>query len=325
MDMNQIELVAIHPLRPTVLDPLAAEFALHVLPNADDLAERLGSAAMTVRGLVTSPMIGASSELLNALPNLELIALFGVGLERTDLELAAERGIVVTTTPVLYEDVADLAVVLAMDVSRRVTWGDRWVRAGGWEATGKQPATGRRFSGKRAGILGMGRIGRMLAGRLRAFGLEVAYYDPRPAVDLDYQLYPNGTALAADCDFLFLCAAGAPGGGHLVDAAMLSALGPDGVFVNVSRGWLVDEAALVDAVTTRKIAGAGLDVFANEPHVPQALLDADNVVILPHIASNTDESREDMDACLLQNVRSWFAGEGAVNPVPLAPLTTPIS
>jgi len=325
MDTKQIELVAIHPLRPNVLDPLGAEFTLHVLPNADDLAATLGAAAKRVRGVVTSPMIGASTTVLNALPKLELVALFGVGLERTNLELAAKRGIVVTTTPVLYEDVADLAVALAMDVSRRVAWGDRWVRAGGWEATGKQPATGRRFSGKRAGILGMGRIGRMLAGRLGAFGMSVGYYDPRPAADLDYRLFSSAVELAHECDFLFLCAAGAPGGGYLVDAATLAALGPDGVFVNVSRGWLVDQAALVDAVTTGKIAGAGLDVFEKEPHVPQALLDADNVVILPHIASNTDESREDMDACLLKNVRSWFAGDGAVNPVLSVPVTIPIS
>ena len=325
MNTKQIELVAIHPLRPAVLDPLAAEFTLHVFPNADGLAEALGDAAGRVRGLVTSPMIGAPTALIDALPELELVALYGVGLERTNLELAAQRGVAVTTTPVLYEDVADLAVALAMDVSRRVTWGDRWVRAGGWEETRKQPATGRRFSGKRAGILGMGRIGRMLAGRLGAFGMSVGYYDPRPASDLDYQLYTSGVDLAENSDFLFLCAAGAPGGGALVDAATLAALGPDGVFVNVSRGWLVDETALVDAVVTRKIAGAGLDVFEKEPNVPRALLDADNVVVLPHIASNTDESREDMDACLLENVRSWFAGTGAVNPVTPVPVSTPIS
>jgi hydroxypyruvate reductase len=323
MDTKQIELVAIHPLRPTVLEPLKAEFTLHVLANADDLGATLGAAAERVRGVVTSPMIGASTGVLNALPKLEIAALFGVGLERSDLKLAAERGIVVTTTPVLYEDVADLAVVLAMDVSRRITWGDRWVRAGGWAATGRQPESGRRFSGKRAGILGMGRIGRVLAPRLTAFGMSVGYYDPRPAPDLDYRPYSSSVELARDCDFLFLCAAGAVGQRHVVDAATLAALGPDGVFVNVSRGWLVDEPALVEAVTTGKIAGAGLDVFENEPNVPQALLDADNVVVLPHIASNTVESREDMDACVLQNIRSWFAGHGAVNPVPQVSVTPP--
>jgi hydroxypyruvate reductase len=322
VDTKQIELVAIHPLRPTVLEPLDAEFTLHVLATAGDLGT-LGAAAERVRGVVTSPMIGASTVVLNALPKLEIAALFGVGLERSDLELAAERGIVVTTTPVLYEDVADLAVALAMDVSRRITWGDRWVRAGGWAATGKQPESGRRFSGKRAGILGMGRIGRVLAPRLAAFGMNVSYYDPRPAPDLDYRLCSSSLELARDCDFLFLCAAGAVGQRHVVDATTLTALGPDGVFVNVSRGWLVDEAALVEAVTTGKIAGAGLDVFKNEPNVPQALLDADNVVVMPHIASNTVESRKDMDACVLQNIRSWFAGHGAVDPVPQVAVTTP--
>jgi lactate dehydrogenase-like 2-hydroxyacid dehydrogenase len=325
MDTEQIELVAIHPLRPTVLEPLKAEFTLHVLANADDLGATLGAAAERVRGVVTNPMIGASTVILNALPKLEIVALFGVGLECCDLELAAKRGIVVTTTPVpyFYEDVADVAVVLAMDVSRRITWGDRWVRAGGWAATGKQPELGRRFSGKRAGILGMGRIGRVLAPRLTAFGMSVSYYDPRPAPDLDYRPYSSSVELARDCDFLFLCAAGAMGQRHVVDATTLAALGPDGVFVNVSRGWLVDEPALVEAVTTGKIAGAGLDVFENEPNVPQALLDADNVVVLPHIATNTVESREAQDACILQNIRSWFAGHGAVNPVPHVAVTTP--
>jgi hydroxypyruvate reductase len=163
----------------------------------------------------------------------------------------------------------------------------------------------------------------VLAPRLAAFGMNVSYYDPRPAPDLDYRLCSSSLELARDCDFLFLCAAGAVGQRHVVDATTLTALGPDGVFVNVSRGWLVDEAALVEAVTTGKIAGAGLDVFKNEPNVPQALLDADNVVVLPHIASNTVESRKDMDACVLQNIRSWFAGHGAVNPVPQVSVTPP--
>lgn len=324
MDTKEIELVAIHPaLRPTVLEPLQDEFTVHLLAHPDELAVALGGAAERVRGLVTSPMIGASTGILSALPKLEIAALYGVGLERSDLDLAARRGIVVTTTPVLYEDVADLAVVLAMDVSRRITRGDRWVRAGGWLATRTQPEPGRRFSGKRAGILGMGRIGRMLAPRLSAFGMEVGYYDPKPSPDLDYRGYPSPAALALDSDFLFVCAAGVLGQPHVVDAATLAALGPDGVLVNVSRGWLVDELALIDALNTGRIAGAGLDVVENEPNVAQALLDADNVVVLPHIASNTLESREDMDACLLQNIRSWFAGQGAITPVTQVAPTNP--
>ncbi|GAA5113236.1 2-hydroxyacid dehydrogenase [Pseudonocardia adelaidensis] len=310
---DRVEIAAIGPQRPRVLEALRAEFTLHEIAATDDVAAALGPAAGRVRGVVTSPMIGVSTKVMDALPNLEIAALFGVGLERTDLVAARERGVVVTTTPVLYEDVADLAVVLALDVTRRVTEADRWLRTGKWAAGGQFPS-GHRFSRKRAGILGMGRIGRVLATRLAAFGMDVRYFDPKPATDVDYPLYPSGVELARDSDFLFLCAAGGPGQRNLVDAEMLSALGPQGVFVNISRGWLVDEDALVEAIVSGTIAGAGLDVFEDEPNVPQALRDADNVVLLPHIASNTEETRRDMDDCMVDNVRSWFAGNGAVTP-----------
>jgi hydroxypyruvate reductase len=308
---ERVELAVIGLQRPYVLEALAADFTLHEIGATEDVAAALGPAAERVRGIVTSPMVGVSAAVMDALPKLEIAALFGVGLERTDLVHAGERGVVVTTTPVLYEDVADLAVVLAMDVARRVSAGDRWVRAGSWTSA---PAAGRRFSGKKAGILGMGRIGRMLAKRLVAFDMQVAYYDPKPAPDVDHKQYPSGVELARESDFLFLCAAGGPGQEHIVDAEILAALGPDGVFVNIARGWLVDEAALVDAVVSGRIGGAGLDVFENEPHVPAALREADNVVVLPHIGSNTMETRHDMDECMIENIRSWFSGNGATTP-----------
>jgi lactate dehydrogenase-like 2-hydroxyacid dehydrogenase len=312
---DRVELAVIGRQRPAVLAALGAEFTLHEVADVDDVAGSLGPAAERVRGALSNPMIGLSAATMDALPKLEIVALFGVGLERTDLTGARERGVVVTTTPVLYEDVADTAVVLAMDVSRRITAGDRWLRAGSW-AAGGHAASGRRFSGKRAGILGLGRIGRALAQRLAGFGMTIAYYDPRPVPDVDYTLHPNGVELARHSDFLFLCAAGGPGQRHLVDADVLAALGPEGVFVNIARGWLVDEAALVDAVVTGAIGGAGLDVFDDEPTVPQALIDAENVVLTPHIASNTVETRDDMDRCVIENIRSWFATGTAVTPVP---------
>jgi lactate dehydrogenase-like 2-hydroxyacid dehydrogenase len=312
---DRVELAVIGRHRPAVLEELGARFTLHQVESADDVAGSVGTAAGRIRGALSSPMVGLSAAMMDALPKLEIVALFGVGLERTDLTEARERGIVVTTTPVLYEDVADTAVVLAMDVARRITAGDRWVRAGHWEAGGL-PASGRRFSGKKAGILGMGRIGRLLAKRLAAFDMEIGYYDPRPAPDVEYRLHPNGVDLARESDFLFLCAAGASGQRDLVDAEMLAALGPQGVFVNIARGWLVDEKALVDAVVNGTIGGAGLDVFADEPNVPQALREADNVVLVPHIASNTVETRDDMDRCMIDNIRSWFAEGRAITPVP---------
>ncbi|WP_051579769.1 2-hydroxyacid dehydrogenase [Pseudonocardia acaciae] len=311
-DRAELAVVGFH--RDYVIDELSREFTLHPAGSPDTVADELGPAATRVRGVVTTPMVGVSSALMDALPKLEIASLFGVGLERTDLEHARERGVVVTTTPVLYEDVADLALVLAIDVSRRVSAGDRWVRAGQWPGHVYPPA--RRFSGRRAGILGLGRIGRMLARRLTAFDMEIGYYDPRPAPDLSYRPYPSAVELARESDFLFLCAAGAPGGGHIVDADILAALGPEGVFVNVARGWLVDEPALVDAVVTGKIAGAGLDVFDDEPHVPEPLLTADNVVLQPHVASSSVETRRAMDECMVENIRSWFSTGKAVTPVP---------
>jgi len=309
-----VEIAVLGRQRDRVLDALAADFTLHRAGSPEDAVARLGPAADRVRGVVSNPMVGLPAAVMDALPKLEIAAMIGVGLERIDLDHARERGIVVTTTPVLYDDVADLAMLLAMTASRRAVAGDRWVRDGRWPSGPLVPA--RRFSRKRAGILGMGRIGRALAPRLAAFGMTIGYYDPRPAPDVGYRLFGSAVELARESDFLFLCAAGAAGERNLVTAETLAALGADGVFVNVARGWLVDEDALVEAVVTGTIGGAGLDVFDNEPDVPAALREADNVVLTPHIGSNTVETQRDMDDCLVENVRSWFAGNGAVTPVP---------
>jgi lactate dehydrogenase-like 2-hydroxyacid dehydrogenase len=176
-------------------------------------------------------------------------------------------------------------------------------------------APARKFSGKRAGIVGLGRIGMALAPRLQAFGLTIGYYDPLPKPDVPYRAYRSALELARNSDILFLCAAGGQGGGHIVTAEILDALGPAGIFVNVARGWLVDEPALVRALTQGRLGAAGLDVFEHEPQVPEELLGLDNVVLTPHIASNTEETMQAMGECLLDNVRSWFAGKGALNPV----------
>jgi hydroxypyruvate reductase len=306
------ELLVLGPQRSRVLDALAASFTLHQHGGIKEALASLGPEADRIRGVVSKPMVGLSAELIDALPKLEIVSIGGVGLELVDLELARERGIVVTTTPVVYPDVADLAVLLGLTATRRAVEGDREIRAGRW--TGPMEV-GRRFSLKRAGILGMGRIGRMLAPRLAAFGMKVGYYDPLPMPDLDYPSFPSEIELARESDFLFLCASGARGERDIVTAEILKALGPEGVFVNVARGWLVDEAALVDAVTTGTIRAAGLDVFDDEPNVPAALTEADNVVLTPHIASNTAESLQATDDCVIDNIRSWFTKNEAVTPV----------
>jgi hydroxypyruvate reductase len=308
-----IEIAAIGPQRPFVLEALEREFTVHKGWEAPDRIAALQPLAAGIRGAVTNAMAGLSADVIRALPNLEICAIMGVGLETTDLAAARERGVVVTTTPVLYDDVADLGVILALCACRRIVQADRFVRAGSW-LQGRMPPA-RKFSGKRAGILGLGRIGAALAPRLAAFGLAIGYYDPLPKRDVPYQAYDSPVALARNSDILFLCAAGGHGGGHVVTAEVLDALGPQGVFVNIARGWLVDEGALVRALTEGRLGAAGLDVFEDEPKVPQELLGLDNVVLTPHIASNTEETMRAMGECVLDNIRSWFAGKGAVTPV----------
>ena len=299
--------------RPVGLEALRSEYQVHDVREVQDKVAALRPVAERIRGVATNAMTGLSAEMIAALPKLEICAIMGVGLETTNLALARERGIVVTTTPVLYDDVADLGVVLAMCASRRIVAADRFVRSGRWLKGRIDPA--RKFSGKRAGILGLGRIGTALAPRLQAFGMTIGYYDPLPKGDPPYQAYPTPLELARNSDILFLCAAGGPGVRHIVDGEILAALGPNGIFVNIARGWLVDEAALVAALKDGRLGAAGLDVFEDEPKVPDALLGLDNVVLTPHIASNTEETMRAMGECVLENLRSWFAGNGPVHPV----------
>jgi hydroxypyruvate reductase len=308
-----VEIAVIGPQRPLVLDALTKEYQVHNVIEAQDKIAALKPAAERIRGVVTNAMTGLSAEMIEALPKLELCAIMGVGLETTNLPRARERGIVVTTTPVLYDDVADLAVILGMCASRRIAAADRFVHSGQWLKGRIAPA--QKFSGKRAGILGLGRIGTALAPRLQPFGMTIGYYDPLPKPEVPYQAYPSPVELARNSDILFLTAAGGPGVKHIVTGEILEALGPKGIFVNVARGWLVDETALVEALTSGKLGAAGLDVFEHEPKVPEALLGLDNVVLTPHIASNTEETMRAMGDCVLDNVRSWFAGNGPVTPV----------
>jgi lactate dehydrogenase-like 2-hydroxyacid dehydrogenase len=307
------EIAVIGMQRPEVQAALEAEFEIHNIDQNSDRAAALKPIADQIRVVVTNAMAGVPTDVFNVLPKLELAAIMGVGLERTDTARAKELGVAVTTTPVLYDDVSDLGIILGMTACRRIVQADGFVRSGQWMKGRFQPAW--KFSGKRAGILGLGRIGVALAKRLEAFGMTISYYDPIPKDGVAYKAYSSATALAEDVDILFLAAAGGQGGGHIVTAEVLEALGPRGVFVNVARGWLVDEAALVEALQSGKLGAAGLDVFEDEPKVPEALLSMDNVVLTPHIASNTEETMKAMGDCVLDNVRSWMAGKGAVTPI----------
>ena len=307
------EIAIIGAQRPFVQEALEREFTVHNLWTEPDLPAALAPIADRIRGVATHAMVGLPTAVIEALPKLEICAINGVGLETSDLDLARARGITVTTTPVLYEDVSDLGVILAMCACRRIVEADRFLRAGRW-LEGRM-AFGRRFSRRRAGILGLGRIGTVLAPKLRALGLEVGFYDPLPKPDAPYRRFNSELETARESDILFLCASGGPGRGPIVTADILDALGPEGVFVNIARGWLVDEPAMVKALVEGRLGGAGLDVFEREPNVPEALIGLDNVVLTPHIASSTEETMTAMGQTVLDNLRSWFKGEGALTPV----------
>lgn len=314
MSPAPVEIALVGQLRQGLVEELTRNFVVHHVYKEADPLRALSALGPRIRGAVGHGMAGLSAKHIEALPNLEIFALHGVGLETTDMAGCRRRDIVVTTTPVLFDDVADLAIVLGLAVCRRICEADRYVRSGAWQRERMAPA--RKFSGMKAGILGLGRIGVEVARRLEGFKTQILYYDPAPR-DAPYQPVADARQLAAESDILFVCAAGQPKGAGkpLVDRQMLEALGPDGILVNVARGWLVDEQALVALLQEGRLGGAGLDVFDDEPNVPRALLEMDNVVLTPHVASSTRETMGAMGQNVLDNLNSWFSGKGAVTPV----------
>lgn len=300
-------------LMPSLEADLAREFDLHPLWREADAGAFLRAHGGAFTGLVTSAAVGAGADLVAALPALRVIATFGVGLDRIDVEGARRRGVAVSATPdVLTDCVADLALGALIAVSRGIVAADRFVRRGAWPA-GKFPLA-TRVSGKRLGIVGLGRIGRAVARRAAGFDLEIRYHGRRAVEGVPWTFEPSAVALARWADQLVLCCAGGPGTHHLVDAAVLEALGPRGFLVNVARGSVVDEAALVEALAAGRVGGAALDVFEDEPNVPAPLLKLDNVVLLPHVGSGTTETRAAMAELVLANLRAFYAEGKLVTP-----------
>lgn len=308
------DIVVVRPLMAAVMDALADQYTPHLLSERGGPAGLPAGLAPNVQVLVTDGGIGADAALMDALPGLKLIAISGVGTDAVDLDAARARQIDVTNTPdVLTDDVADMAIGLTLAVLRQLCAGDRFVREGHWQA-GPMPLT-RSLTRRRVGIVGLGRVGRAIARRFEAFGCQIAYCGRRPQVDLTYARHPGPEALAAASDILVACVPGGPITVRLIDAAVLAALGPDGVLVNVARGSVVDQPALIAALSEGRIAGAGLDVFEDEPNVPQELLTLPNVVLQPHHASGTVETRWAMGQLVLQNVAAHFAGMPLLTPV----------
>ncbi|MGH1565397.1 2-hydroxyacid dehydrogenase [Mumia sp. DW29H23] len=278
-------------------------------------AAAVGEAGPRTRVAVLTNKVRVDRALLDALPALELVASYGVGLDHVDLTATTERGVTVANTPGVLDDcVADLAVGALIDVRRRMSAADRFVRAGAWSA-GEPYPLGRRFAGTRVGILGMGRIGTAVARRLDGFWCEVGYHSRRPVSGSPYRYAATARELAAWADSLVVTVPGGRATSAMVDADVLDALGPDGFLVNVARGSVVDEPALVRALEEGRIAGAALDTYADEPHVPAALLGRDDVVLLPHMGSATQETRAAMDDLLVANVEDWLRHGRARTPV----------
>jgi hydroxypyruvate reductase len=278
-------------------------------------AAALGALAPRLRGIVATGESVVSRELIARLPALEIISVMGVGHDGIDLAAARERGICVAHTPgVSTDDIADFAMALLLSAARQVVSADRFVRRGDWPA-GRFPVTQRVF-GARLGIVGLGRIGRAVASRAQAFGMAVAYTGRTPKADVPYRWCSDAQALAANVDHLMVCASGGEATRGLIDGAVLTALGPSGVLVNVARGSIVDQDALLSALRERRISAAGLDVFWDEPRVPQALLELDNVVLTPHMASTTGATVQAMFDLMCANLVAHF--DGLPVPAPVA-------
>ena len=283
-------------------------------------AERADAALLSeeqrlrIRGIAAMTHVDAA--FIDALPNLEIIANFGVGYDAVDAGHAGTRGVMVTNTPdVLTEEVADTALGLLLNAVRELPKAEAWLRAGKWRSVGNYPFTRGTLRGRRAGIFGLGRIGLAIARRLEAFGLPVAYHNRNRVEGVDYAYHPTLLDLARDVDTLISVAPGGAATEKAVNAEVLAALGPQGVFVNIGRGSTVDEDALAAALADGTILAAGLDVFADEPRVPEGLLRAENASLLPHVGSASQHTRRQMADLVAGNLESWFSGKGALTPV----------
>lgn len=315
--------------KPTVLAPaalpaliteqLSARYELIELAEADDAAAVLAECAGRVRAVVTQGAV-VDRAYMEALPNLQIVANFGVGYDKVDAPAAAELGVVVTNTPdVLNEEVADTTLALLLMTIRQLPQADRHVRDGSW-VKGAFPLTPSSLQGRKVGIIGMGRIGEAIAHRLEAFGVVPVYHTRTPRSHVSYTYYDNLLAMAADVDTLIVIVPGGPATQNLINREVLEALGENGILVNVARGSVVDEPALIKALQDKVILSVGLDVFADEPNVPQALIDMEHVVLLPHVGSASVPCRNAMGQLVVDNIVSWFQTGAPVTPVAETPV-----
>lgn len=310
-----IELLQVANLPPMLMDRLHGVYKIHDFVDPSDPDGMLEEIAPRVRGILAGGMKGPDANLIGRLPNLEIISSMSVGFDATDVVAAQSRGVIVTHTPeVLTGDVADLAMTFILMAPRRIGESERFLRAGKW--TAGRMDLGTTVKGKRLGILGLGRIGKAVARRAEVFGLHIAYHDIKPMGDLVYRSYPTLLELAEASDMLLVACEGGAANRGIVDAEVLDALGPKGFLINTARGPIVDQPALIKALQDGRIAGAALDVLDGEPEVPPELMAMENVVLTPHIASSTHETRRAMADLVVDNLAAHFAGKPVLTPVP---------
>lgn len=309
--------LALQPLLDNEMQQLSDDYNVIRLWEANDPVSTIKQYAHDVQAILsTYNSSGVSDRLISALPNLEVIAQFGVGYDNIDLVAAHKHGIAVTNTPdVLTDDTADVALYLMLNVARRAVEADMFVRVGRWQSGAMPLSTS--LSGKTVGIVGLGQIGQAIAQRAAAFNTTIVYHS-RSQKDVAYKYYDDLENMARDCDFLVLACAGGEQTQDLITYKILEALGSKGFLINIARGSVVNEEDLLIALRNQTIAGAGLDVFANEPDVPAEMIKMDNVVLSPHVGSATIETRSKMGQLVLDNLSAHFEGEPLLSPVKLA-------
>ena len=315
---NKPDLILTGPMMPLIEEQADRLFTVHRLAKAKDRDALISEIAPRIRAIATAGYFPVNGALMQKLPKLEIVANFGVGYDSVDAKWAGEHGVVVTNTPdVLNEEVADTTLALLLQTVRQLPQSERYLRAGKWLE--KPFPLSHTLRDRTIGIVGMGRIGKAIARRIEAFGVPIVYHSRRPAAGVSYKHYPNLVAMARDADVLIVIVPGGAGTKNMINAEVLKALGPNGIFINVARGSVVDEPALIEALKSKTILSAGLDVFADEPRVPQELIAMDHIVLLPHVGSASHYTRRAMGQLLVDNLASWAKGAGPLTPVPETP------
>jgi lactate dehydrogenase-like 2-hydroxyacid dehydrogenase len=316
---DNVEVLLIGPPKPTIVNGLAS-LTLHRLGEAKDrdaLLKEIGGRVRAIASSVTAEPIGG--ELMGKLPKLEIVSTFGVGYDHIDVQWAAAHGVTVTNTPqVLTEEVADTALGLLLCAVREFPQAERYLRAGKWPERA-YPLTKATLRNRTVGMVGMGAIGQAIARRLDAMKVPVVYHSRRPAAGVSYRHYPRLLDMARDVTVLLVITPGGAETKNLINAEVLKALGPDGILINMARGSVVDEEALIQALKDKIILSAGLDVYVREPEVPAELIAMDNVVLFPHLGSGSVYTRTQMDQLVVDNLLAWAAGKPPLTPVPETP------